>query len=223
MFYTYGHHDLDIVRATAAAAVAPPSATGSCAGSSDDDDGGAEACWLKDVPAGGAVYVCAAAIQHPKVAGVDTATVAAGPGPGTGGGGSGGPWVVGRHWLCRPAGPYERLEDAGLAEVSRWGKIGSGPPDPTAAPRRRRLLRVEAVGDGSGRSGPTLPAAVGRLAARLLSGSEGGGRCRGTGTAGAAVPWGILFRVPTADLKAERVEDPEEAEPSEEEGAETGA
>ncbi len=202
VFYAYGHHDLDVARTTAA--VASPAATGAGGGGGDDD--GAEACRLKDVPAGGAVYVCAAAIAPPKVEGADFDSAAAAPGPVPGSSSSGGPWEVGRHWLCRPAGPYERLEDAGLVEVSRWGQMGIGRPDPAAAPCRRRLFRVEAAGGGGGRPGPALPAAVGRLAVRLLAGSESSGRRRGRGAEAAVVPWGILFRVPTADVKEKRVE-----------------
>ena len=170
-FFAYGHHDLNVPRATAIAATVGASAS-------------VMACRLKDVPADGIVYLCAAASA---------------PAPAR---------DVAEFWICRPAGKYERMEDFSAESLpAYWGEVPWLGGFNQEAPRRRLRLRVERVGPGA-----ELPQGVRRLAQQLLAVSDAQCRRRERGGEGDQcddgnvdagvrryVPWGTLYGLPRAD------------------------
>ena len=94
--------------------------------------------------------------------------------------------IVELHRVCRPAGPYERLEDVSAEIAARWAAPSGWPAKGTQEdriPRRRRRMQVDFLPtSGAGATAKKVLA----LAEKLLHAA-----IAGLGS----VQWGILFRV----------------------------
>ena len=95
--------------------------------------------------------------------------------------------VVELHRVCRPAGPYERLEDVSAEIAALWATPPGWPAKTTQEdhiPRRRRRMQVVSLPiNGEGATATTKVLALAEKLLRAAAAGEG------------SVQWGTLFRV----------------------------